>query len=111
MATPNRLSGPWDSRAAVDGPTATIGLHLNELTVSDMISLARRNGMYPIAFAVKEKRSLLFHPPVSAWAALWEALAKAVPRKLRERLCRLAILLAEVPKDERRSPRGYAQVP
>jgi SAM-dependent methyltransferase len=100
MATPNRLSGPWDCRGAVDSPTATLGLHLNELTIADMIVLAKQNGLFPLAFAVKEKRALWFHRPISAWAALWEHLTALAPRRLRGRLCRLAILLAEV-REER----------
>jgi SAM-dependent methyltransferase len=97
MATPNRLSGPWDCRSAVDGSNATVGLHLNELTVAEMIVLAKQNGMVPIAFAVKEKRALWFQRPIGAWAALCERITEIAPRRLRNRLCRQAILLAEVP--------------
>ena len=100
MATPSRLSGPWDSRAATGGPSTTVGLHLNELSVGDMIALARQSGMFPVAFAVKEKRTLWLHPPVTIWAAPSELIMAAAPRRLRERLCRPpAILLAEAPKE------------
>jgi hypothetical protein len=95
MATPSRLSGPWDSRGVTDRPIARVGLHLNELTVRDMIALAAANRMRPLAFAVKEKRPLQFRHSVHVWAGLHEGLASMAPRAVRKRLCRLAVLLAE----------------
>src|SRR6266480_298172 len=42
IATPNRISGPWDCRRNLPDPHHHIGLHLNEMSVGDMLRLVRR---------------------------------------------------------------------
>jgi SAM-dependent methyltransferase len=95
IATPNRISGPWDIRRTLPHPHDHKGLHLNEMSVGDMLRLVRRHGFSALAFQTGHSRATLVSmPPLTLWAGLWEGIAGCVPWRHRPRLCSLAIVLA-----------------
>jgi SAM-dependent methyltransferase len=98
IAMPNRISGPWDCRRNLPDPHHHKGLHLNEMSVGDMLRLVRRHGFSALAFQTGHSRSkLVSMPPLTLWAALWEGIAGCVPWRHRVRLCSLAVVLANKP--------------
>ncbi len=104
MATPNALTGPWDSRRNLADATGRLGLHLNELTVGRMFDIAGRSGLRPIAFATRhDVRTMRQGPALQMAGRLSEAVGRACPRRLRSRLWPLAVVLAERPATPRRS--------
>ena len=99
IATPNRISGPWDSRRNLTDPQDHQGLHLNEMSVGDILCLVRKHGFSVLAFQTRESGATLFGiPPLTLWANLWEGIAGCVPWRYRPRLCTLAVVLAARPE-------------
>ena len=95
VATPHRLSGPWDARGNHPEHRRRAGLHLNEMTVYRLLSDMKRHGFQPQAFVVREYRGRMWRvPPLSFWAGLLEIVVRLVPRRFRRRLCTLAVVLA-----------------
>ena len=95
IATPHRLSGPWDARGSHPDQHHRAGLHLNELTVSTMLRDLRHHGFRSRGFVVQEYRRTMWQlAPLALWAGLLEAAAGFTPRRFRARLCRLAVVLA-----------------
>lgn len=95
IATPNRISGPWDVRRTLPDPDNHRGLHLNEMSVGDMLRLVRRHGFRALAFQTSQATAMLFDmPPLALWAGLWEGIAKPAPLRYRSRMCPLAVVLA-----------------
>src|SRR5208282_6078758 len=98
IATPSRISGPWDARRNLPDPHDHKGLHLNEMSVVDMLCLVRRHGFSALAFQTKHSTATLVSmPPLTLWAGLWEGIAGCVPWRHRPRLCSLAVVLANKP--------------
>ena len=98
IATPNRLSGPWDARSHVCESQTRLGLHLNELTVRRMLRDLSRHGFRARSFLMREYQGRMWSvPPLRLWAGLWETATSLAPRRFRARLCSLAVVLAEAP--------------
>jgi len=96
IATPHRFSGPWDSRRVLPDARRRLGLHLNELSVADMIRLTRRHGFRTVGFETRPARSTLMSGTgVGARARAWELLGRACPPRWRHRWWQLAVLLGE----------------
>jgi SAM-dependent methyltransferase len=98
IATPHRLSGPWDARGNLQDARRRLGLHLNELTVSGMLHALGRHGFRPRGFLTQDYRGWMWRmPPLLLWAVLWETATVLLPHRFRSRLCRLAVVLADAP--------------
>ena len=96
LATPNRISGPWDGSRKFQRRTGRFGLHLNEMSVSRMITLLRRHDFTPLGFQTRRFTSrFVAIPPLWLWAALLEGMAYCIPWRHRPRLCPLAVVLAK----------------
>ncbi len=95
IATPSRISGPWDARRILPDPHDHKGLHLNEMSVSDMLCLVRRHGFSPLGFQTRNSTATLFSvPSLRLWAAVWEGIVGCLSWRYRSRLCSLAVVLA-----------------
>jgi SAM-dependent methyltransferase len=95
IGTPNRISGPWDVRRNLPDPHHHKGLHLNEMSVGDMLRLVRRHGFSALGFQTRHSRpALVSMLPLALWVGLWEGIAACVPWRYRPRLCSLAVVLA-----------------
>ncbi len=95
VSTPNRLSGPWDTRRDFPGTHDSPGLHLNELTISQTLRLLKRHGFVPLGFSCRPNRTKIFdNQPLGLWATLLELLIMLLPWRLRSRICPLSVVCA-----------------